>query len=73
MSSNRGLNKSKCPCDGTWATIKVFESFLYSFLIVVGLCCRARAFSGCNEWELLFAALCGLLVAVTSLVAEHRL
>ena len=53
--------------------MKVFESFLYSFLIVVGLCYRARAFSGCNEWELLFAALCGLLVAVTSLVAEHRL
>ena len=67
------MNKSKCPCDGTWANIKVLKSFFYSFLIVVGLCCRVCAFSGCNEWELLFAAVCGLLVAVISLGAEHRL
>ena len=42
---------------------------------MVGLCCRAHAYSGCNEWELLFVAVHGLLIAVTSLFPEvlgHR-
>ena len=30
-------------------------------------------FSGCGEWGLLFVAVCRLLIAVASLVAEHGL
>ena len=43
------------------------------FLAVLGLCCCAWAFSSCGEQGLLFVAVCGLLIAVASLVAEHRL
>ena len=47
--------------------------FVYLFLAASGLCCCARAFSSCVEWELLFVAVHGLLNAVASLVTEHRL
>ena len=30
-------------------------------------------FSGCGEWGLLFVVVHGLLIAVASLVVEHRL
>ena len=30
------------------------------------------ALSSCGEWGLLFVAVCGLLIAVVSLVLEHR-
>ena len=43
------------------------------FLAALGLCCYARAFSSCGERGLLFVALCGLLIAVASLVSEHGL
>ena len=33
----------------------------------------AQAFSSCGEWGLLFVVVHGLLIAVASLVAEHRL
>ena len=39
----------------------------------LGLRCCAWAFSSCGEWGLLFIVVCGLLIAVASLVAEHRL
>ena len=39
--------------------------FTYLFMAVLGLHCCARAFSSCGER--------GLLIAVASLVAEHRL
>ena len=32
-----------------------------------------QAFSSCGERGLLFVAVCGLLIAVASLVAEHGL
>ena len=35
--------------------------------------CCAQAFSGCGERGLHFVAVCGLLIAVACLVAEHRL
>ena len=35
--------------------------------------CCARAFSSCGERGLLYFAVCGLLTAVASLVAEHGL
>ena len=49
-----------------------FYSFIY-FLAALGLCCCTRAFSSCGEQGLLFIAVCGLLIAVSSLVAEHGL
>ena len=52
----------------------LFEMFLVClFLAVLGLCCCMRAFSSCGEWELLLVVVCGLLIAVASLVAEHKL
>ena len=47
--------------------------FIYLFLTVLGLRCCAWAFSRCGEQGLLFVAVRGLLIAVASLVAEHRL
>ena len=44
-------------------------------MVVLGLCCRVHAFSGCSEWEPLFVEAHGLLIAVTSLVSKvlgHR-
>ena len=50
------------------------NSFIYIlFLAVLGLRCCARAFSSCSEQGLLFIVARGLLIAVASLVAEHRL
>ena len=46
----------------------------YLFLAVLGLLrCCAWAFSSCGEWGLLFIVVCGLLIAVASLVVKHRL
>ena len=47
--------------------------FIYSFLSALGLRCCVRAFSNCSKQELLFIVVCGLLIAVASLVAEHGL
>ena len=48
--------------------------FFFSLVLaVLGLCCCARAFSSCGEWGLLFVVVCGLLIAVASLVVEHGL
>ena len=46
--------------------------FLF-FLVALGLCCCTQAFSSYSERGLLFVAVCGLLIAVASLVAEHGL
>ena len=46
---------------------------MYLFLAVLGLRCWVRAFSGCGERGLLFVGVCGLLIAVASLVAEQGL
>ena len=47
--------------------------FLFYFLAALGLRCCVQAFSSCGEWGLLFVAVCGLLIAVASLLAEHGL
>ena len=52
---------------------KKFIYLIYLFLAVLGLCCYTGAFSSCGERGLLLVAVCGLLTAVASLVAEHRL
>ena len=46
---------------------------IYLFLAVLGLRCCTRAFSSCGEQGLLFVEVHRLLIAVASLVAEHRL
>ena len=50
-----------------------FIYLIYLFLAVLGLRCCAWAFSSCGERGLLSIAVHGLLIAVASLVAEHRL
>ena len=50
-----------------------FIYFIYLFLAVLGLRCCSRAFSSCGEQGPLFIAVRGLLTAVSSPVAEHRL
>ena len=47
--------------------------FIYLFMAALGLRCCVQAFSSCGERGLLFVAVCGLLIAVASLVVEHRL
>ena len=47
--------------------------YLFLFLAVLGICCCAQAFSSCGEQGLLFGAVCGLLTAMASLIAEHGL
>ena len=46
--------------------------FIY-LLAALGFRCCAWAFSSCSERGLLFAAVCGLLIVVASLVVEHWL
>ena len=47
--------------------------FIYLFLAALGLHYCAQAFSSCGERGLLFVAVRRLLIAVASLVVEHRL
>ena len=42
-------------------------------MAALGLSCCTPAFSSCSERRLLFLAVCGLLIAVASLVPEHGL
>ena len=49
------------------------NKFICLFLAVLGLHCCVWVFSSCGERGLLFIAVCGLLIAVASLVAEHGL
>ena len=46
--------------------------YLFLFLAALGRRCCTQAFSRYGERGLLFVAVCGLLIAVASLVAEHR-
>ena len=71
------------PSDSSWKSIlfglffkKINLTYLfycYLFLAALGLCCCTWAFSSCGERGVLFVAARGLLIAVASLVAEHRL
>ena len=46
---------------------------MYVCMAALGLRCCVWAFSSCGERGLLFVAVCGLLIVVVSLVAEHGL
>ena len=51
-----------------------FCLFIYLFIYgCVGFSLLGAGFSSCGERGLLFVAVCGLLIAVASLVAEHGL
>ena len=58
---------------GPWAKSYLFIYLFIYLLAALGLCSCARAFSSRSERGLLFVAVRGLLTAVASLVAEHRL
>ena len=47
--------------------------FIYLFTAALGLRCCVRALSSCRKQGLLFIAVCRLLIAVTSLIADHGL
>ena len=47
--------------------------FIYSFMAVLGLCCYTQALPSCGKWRLLFLVVCGFLIAMASIVAEHGL
>ena len=53
--------------------MQLLYAFFFFFMSALGLRCCVQAFSSCGEQGLLFAAERGLLMAVASLVAEHRL
>ena len=47
------------------------ECMYFWLSVFFGLCCCTGFFSRCGEQRLLSAAVCGLLIAVASFVAEH--
>ena len=49
-----------------------FFQLIDLFLAVLGLCCCVQAFSSCGKWDILFVVVCRFLIAVASLVMEHR-
>ena len=49
------------------------KNLFFFFLAVLGLRCCVKAFPSCGEQGLLFVAVHGLLIAVASLVVDHRL
>ena len=51
----------------------LFYFILFLSLAVLGLRCHVWAFSSCGEQGLLFVVVCGPLIAVASLLAEHGL
>ena len=55
-----------------FACFKAF-SFIYLLLAPLSLCSCMEAFFSCGEQGLLFVVVCGLLISVVSLVAEHGL
>ena len=50
------------------------KDFFFFFLIFgsAGSLLLCRLFSSCGEWKLFFDVVCWPLIAVASLVAEHR-
>ena len=49
------------------------SQLLFNFLVELGLLCCTLAFSSYGKRGLVSFVVLGLLIAVTSLVAEHRL
>ena len=55
------------------AALNAIFFYNFNFLAALGLCRYTRAFSSCSEQGILFIVVCGLLIAVASLAAEHGL
>ena len=53
--------------------IRLRKIFIYLSLAALGLHCCAWAFSSCSEQRYSPVGVSGLLTAVASLIAEHRL
>ena len=68
----KGVNFMVCELYLNNAVFYIFY-FIYLSLAALGLCCCARAFSSCGERGLRFLEVHGLLIAVASLIVEHRL
>ena len=81
----RTWKQPKCPSTEKWIkkmwyiyTMEYYSGlfiylFTYLFLAALGPHCCTWAFFSCGEQGLLFIAVCRLLVAVASVVAEYRL
>ena len=71
--------KTQDSCDKFQNEIKsenLFYIYFYLFILflaMLGLCHFTQAFCSCTEQGLLFIPARGLLIAVASLVVEHRL
>ena len=61
------------PWNSVGLLLFLYINLFILFLAALGLCCCTWAFSSCGESGLLFVAVCRLLTAAASLVAEHRL
>ena len=67
-----------CPCclPPKWLASPSYYSvlllFFFFFMAALGLGCRVQTFSSCSEQGPLFVAVHGLLIAVASLVIQHR-
>ena len=51
----------------------IFQKSIYLFMAALGFGGCTWALSSCGKEGLFFAVVCGLLILVASLVAEHRL
>ena len=56
-----------------FVSVFFFDLFIFNFWLHWVFVVVHRLFSGCSEQGLLFVVVCGLLIAVASLVAEHGL
>ena len=56
-----------------WLPVWFFFISVYLFLAALSLCCCLCAFLSCGEWGLLSVVVCGLLIAMSSLIADLRL
>ena len=63
----------ECKCPFICCVKNINWDRLFFFLPELGLCCCTQVFSRCGERGLLFIVVRGLLIAVASLIAEHRL
>ena len=73
MKPSSPTNQLLCRVYFIYLFLRSVYLFIYLFLAALGLRCHVRAFSSCGEQGLLFVAVRGLLIAVASLVVEHRL
>ena len=64
---------SPLSCPSQPSVLVLLILFVCFFLAVMSLRCCTGPFSTCGEWRLLLVAVCGLLVALASLIAENRL